>query len=281
MLLLFVMHWNKQFTHVISVQKWLVPVVSSHPLLNLSPCASNPLKRCRDSLCPSFTHAQLQLLPFFCCFVFLSIFTCNLYCIIQNLGVPYAHADAHTHSPAWLANDLQLTNGTRSVNGSMASMQMYAKQIRYGRKQISICFPPPQPSRHRGLTWCWGGALCRLMRGLDNEWKGLGSWSSLACPSQAQPCGRPGHNSWAAQRRANGPDAPVGKNCFTIWNPCSLGVLCRGGGEARCGLWVTHLPAVSICSNLYVVNKWPDVLNVNCWVPVQAVLALPKSHCFQ
>lgn len=157
MLLLFVIHWNKQFTHVISVQKWLVPVVSSHPLLNLSPCASSRLKRCRDSLCPSFTHNCGYCLFFF--FPFLSIFTCNLYCIIQNLGVPSTHT--HTKSPAWLANDLQLTNGVHNMNGSMASMQMYAKQIRYGRKQTSLCFSPSQfPGtvvlrRTPCADWCW------------------------------------------------------------------------------------------------------------------------------
>lgn len=66
MLFLFVMHWNKQFTHVISVQKWLVLVASSHPLLNLSPCASSRLKRYRgESLCPLWLLPQLWLLPFF------------------------------------------------------------------------------------------------------------------------------------------------------------------------------------------------------------------------
>lgn len=65
------------------------------------------------------------------------------------------HTQTHMHTrQLWLANDLQLTNGICNVNGSMASMQMYAKQIRYGRKQPSIFFSPSQPSRRRELTWC-------------------------------------------------------------------------------------------------------------------------------
>lgn len=80
MLLLFVIHWNKQFTHVISVQKWLALVASSHPLLNLSPCASSRLIRCREeSLCALCGYCHNYG---YCLFSFLSIFTCNLYCII-------------------------------------------------------------------------------------------------------------------------------------------------------------------------------------------------------
>lgn len=150
MLLLFVIHWNKQFPHVISVQKWLAPVVSSSPP-NLSPCASSSLKRCRDSLCPSFTHTQLWLLPF----CFLCVLTCKFYCTIRTLGFPSTNTDTHMHNRQfWLANDLQLTNGSCNVNGAMASMQMYAKQIRYGRKQPSIFLPASQPSQHRVFTWC-------------------------------------------------------------------------------------------------------------------------------
>lgn len=160
----------------------------------------------------------------------------------------------------WLANDLQLTNGIRNVNGSLAGMQMYAKQIRYGRKQTSIFFCPSQPSRRRELTWC--------LRRTPNWCKGISAWGwimsgrgraagkpeqlgpSVPIPTMWQSWG-PGRGSRAAAqratRRANHPDAPAGKNCFTIWNLCSLIALQRGGGEARCGHMSNTPPCLSSC----------------------------------
>lgn len=144
MLLLFVIQWNKQFTHVISVQKWLVPVVASYPLLNVSPCASSSLKRCRHFLCPSSTHTIVATACFFSCHFYTQF-------LLHNLGFPSIHTNTHMHThQLWLANDLSLTN----VNGIVASMQMYAKQIRYGRKQTSIFFSASQPHQCRELTWC-------------------------------------------------------------------------------------------------------------------------------
>lgn len=181
MLLLFVIQWNKQFTHVISVQKWLVPVVSSHPLLNLSPCASSLLKRCRDSLCPSFTHTQLLLLPFFffsSLSFFPSIFTCNLSCTVQNLGVPSTHTQTHAQLDWQMICSSQMGAGTWMAPWPACRCTQSKSEIEKSRH--SCAFP-------RSGTRCWGAPLC---------WKG---WEQLGLPSiyHKHPCGRAGRSSWA------------------------------------------------------------------------------------
>lgn len=90
------------------------------------------------------------------CLFFFSFLCLHVIYIAQSRILDFPpHTQTHMHTrQLWLANDLQLTNGIHNVNGSMASMQMYAKQIRYGRKQTSIFFSPSQPSQRRELTWC-------------------------------------------------------------------------------------------------------------------------------
>lgn len=91
------------------------------------------------------------------CLFFLSFyFFLHVIYIAQSRILDFPpHTQTHMHArQLWLANDLQLTNGIRNVNGSMAGMQMYVKQIRHGRKQTSIFFSPSQPSQRRELTWC-------------------------------------------------------------------------------------------------------------------------------
>lgn len=120
------------------------------PLPNVSPCASSSLKRCSHFLCPSSTHTIVATAH--CVF-----FSCRFYMqfLLHNLGFPSIHTNTRVHTrQLWLANDLSLTNGSCNVNGTMASMQMYAKQIRYGRKQTSIFFSASQPHPCRELTWC-------------------------------------------------------------------------------------------------------------------------------
>lgn len=116
------------------------------------------------------------------------------------------------------------------MNGSMASMQMYAKQIRYGRKQTSICFSPSQPSGTRSWVVLRKTPL-QTDAGLWEEGAGRPEQLGLSITSPTM------WQTWtqflSCTATANGPDAPVGKNCYTVWNPCSLVELWRGGGEAH------------------------------------------------
>lgn len=230
MLLLFVIQWNKQFTHVISVQKWLVPVVSSHPLLNLSPCASSLLKRCRDSLCPSFTRTQLLLLPFFFFFpslsFFPSIFTCNLSCTVQNLGVPSTHTQTHAQLDWQMICSSQMGAGTWMAPWPACRCTQSKSEM---EKSRHCCAFPCSG------TQCWGAPLCRLV--LER----LGATWAAQHLSQA--------SMWQSWTQFLSPDAPAGKNCFTVWNLCSLVGLWRGGGgQAWCrfvGLHTSPQPAAA------------------------------------
>lgn len=154
-------HWNKQFTHVISVQKWLVPVGSSHPLLNLSLCASSHLKRCRDPLCPSFTHTPLWLLPFF----LLSIFTCDLYCTSSSLGFP----STHRHTCTLASFDWQMIRNSQM--GSVLRMVLWPackcmqNELDMEESRHPFSFPHHFPLSAGSSSGACGGPLRKWVRG--------------------------------------------------------------------------------------------------------------------
>lgn len=270
MLLLFVIQWNKQFTHVISVQKWLAPVVASHPLLNASPCASSSLKRCSHSLCPSSTHTIVATAH---CVFFLAVSPCSFSCTVLDFP-----PSAQTHACTLASFDWQMICGSQMGAvmwmGLRPACKCMQNKLDMEESRHPFSFPHHNPIGAGSSRGARGGPLEQLM---PWAWITSGRAEQLGSRAACSVHHEPNHVADLdtipeLQRNArwNVP-APQMLPLEKIASQFGISALWSLFGEEEgrhdAVIWVTHLPAVSSRSNLHVVNKWPSVLNVNYWMP--------------
>lgn len=169
---------------------------TSHPLLNLSPCACSRLKRCGDSLCPSFTHTIVATAILPPPFLFLHV----IY-VAQSRVLDFpTHTHTHLHTrQLWLANDLQSQMGSVMWMGLWPACKCMQSKLDMEESRHPFSFPhrnPLEAGSSRGACveepfaiWCrgisaWGWIMSGRGRAAGKpEQLGL----SITSPTMWQP----------------------------------------------------------------------------------------------